>query len=317
MKANHRETRAKSQLEIDRINAETALIRSYVGWRKSVHDADLARLDHLIARYGSYETDQMRAEISLKKGAIDLRGLRQKVESLTDPQLRETMSANQIRDLELRLQDAESAYQRAKLNHVAALRKRDWLSVWDAQEAARSAVREATAQRMLYSIGGETYRLSLRQAQERYRYEKSRADDERQNAENETIRSPRDGRVFYHGRHGRQPKIGERVPGPDLFVIPIGPAREFEVEVPARLYDKFEIGQPVKFVAPALGLDPREGEVKRMSSSFMPSAAAEEEHFVRGTIGMPRKVFKMVIAFELAEEELDRGPPGITAYVDL
>ncbi|MDP6502858.1 MAG: biotin/lipoyl-containing protein [Planctomycetota bacterium] len=309
---------ANSQYTIEQINAETERIKAYVEWRKAIVDAEQERLNHIFERYVSYEVESTKAEIELKNAQIGLKNLESKLKDLTDPQFRETMSENQIRDLELKLAVAKANNRKAILSRIAALRKRDWLTVWDAQERMWAAQEKANRKRTLYSIGREAYRVKLSKAYVEFQEELNKQDSRRLLVGQEVIRAPREGRVFlWQNRWKGVPKVGERVYDEILFTMPIGRGRQFDLEVPVRYYNRFKVGQQIEFTAPALGQSPRQGTIRRIAPGFTRSRTEEEEHFVRGTVGLSEKVFRMVVEFQLSEEESEKGTPGITAYVDL
>ncbi|MBN1672783.1 MAG: hypothetical protein JXR37_17195 [Kiritimatiellae bacterium] len=311
------EIEAQSQFAIDTITAETQLIKAYIAWRKAKLEEERAKLDHLVARYVSYAPDITRTEVALAKAEIDLQNLEQLTQLRTDPYLRETMSVNQVKDLELRLEQARINHRSAQLSHTAEFRKRDWLAVWEKQEKTKEAEEKTLEQRVAYSIARERHRMAVYRAYDALQNRLHRLQDYELRIASENVPAPKDGRVFYAawGRRGR-PAVGGGVGGRAIFVMPLGTRREFEVEVPVRFHKIFEPGQPVSFVVPALGRDPRQGTVKRISH-FMPSESAAEERFIRGSVGEPEKVFRMVVAFDLKQDEINGGPPGITGYIDL
>jgi alkyl hydroperoxide reductase subunit AhpC len=119
------EVEARSQFAIDRINAETQLIRAYISWRKAKLDEERAKLDHLIARYVSYTPDITKTEVRLANAETDLRNLEEETRIRTEPYFRETMSVNQVKDLELRLALSRIGYRKAQVKRIAEFRKRN------------------------------------------------------------------------------------------------------------------------------------------------------------------------------------------------
>jgi len=307
---------AESQFVIDKINAESNLVKAYVRWKKAKVAQEQTRLAHLIARYVSYAPDITRAEVQVANSRIELDSLEAQTRIRTAPFYRDIMSLNQVRSLELRLALAEIGHAKAALKRIGDFRKRDWLSVWSAQEKMRAAEQDAFAERVAYSLAREKYQLDIQRAYDRRQRELDHIERHQRQLDSETIRAPRDGRVFYAKWRRRSPTVGERLDASELFVMPLGAQRQFEIEVPVRYHGRFEIGQSVPLVVPALGRTRRQGVVRRLSH-FMHGQAAWEQRVGRGTIGEPEKVFKMTLAFELRPDEIEKGVPGITAYVDL
>jgi hypothetical protein len=97
--------------------------------------------------------------------------------------------------------------------------------------------------------------------------------------------------------------------------MPIGGGRRFSVEVPARLYGGFKVGQKLSFVVPALSPRPREGTVTAVAAHVTDSA--ESRAAGAGAATEPEKVFLLTIGFDLADADADRVPTGTIAYVDI
>jgi hypothetical protein len=99
--------------------------------------------------------------------------------------------------------------------------------------------------------------------------------------------------------------------------MPVGPARQFTVEVPARFYGRFAPGQAVPCLVPSLGHGTINGRVLRVAAWFhapsLPSARGAAPTTALGT----EKVFGLTVALDFDDAQGERVPPGATASIDL
>ncbi|HYE05498.1 MAG TPA: hypothetical protein VEL07_08195 [Planctomycetota bacterium] len=308
---------AQANLALARIQADEQLSQAAVAWHRAALAVERARLDELVERLATDDEDLARRESELVRAQVRLARARHGAAELDDPALADGISEHARRARRLELARALLTEQAARLDVVAGARARDWITVATAHIATRSAERTAASARAAVSVARAGFQAALARAQNRYRDEVLRLRRHREQISDEVVRAPCAGRVYQRLTWGQPLRIGDDVHTMEPFQIPLGGGRQFTIEVPARFYGRFAAGDQIAFTAPALGAQARTGRILRVAGAFFDSAEAKDRIAERGTVGLPEKVFHLTVAFELAEHEIDRLPPGTTAYVDL
>ncbi len=309
---------ARANLAIARITAEKDLGGALVAWHLAAIQVEGARLERLVARYGTYDEYEALAEGDLGRAQIRWSQAQSEAADVDAPDTVSARSLNERMGIRLRLETARIARDRARLEHVSALRARDYLSTRDSEETVRAAEVRAASTRASYSVARSAFQAALSWAQVRYRDELNSRKWAREQLADERVIAPRDGRVYQRLQwNGRLLRVGDAVETWEPFMMPIGGGRQFIVEVPARLFGRFVVGDRVRITIPVLGPEPRDGSITKVGAYFSEGASAREEQATRGTIGVNERVFQLTIGFELDEREQDRAAPGTTAYVDL
>jgi multidrug efflux pump subunit AcrA (membrane-fusion protein) len=306
---------AQANLAISRINAERDLAKALVAWSSAARELDRARLDRLVERYATNDEQIAAALTALTQEEVKLGQAELRAQALDAQESLAGLSENERRSRRIALRQAEIARAQAQLTHIAAVRARNWLAVRESEEALELAQQQAASQRTSYSVARTNFQSSLASAQLRYRDELNKGRWARDQIADATVIAPRAGRVFQRLQsNSRLLRVGDELLSMEPFEIPIGTARNFTVEVPARLYGRYQVGAPIDFVIPALGLAPRRGTISIVGSYFAVSSADRADS---ASIAIPERVFMLTISFDLSEAEADKAPPGSTAYVDL
>lgn len=313
------EMRAAASLAQARTDAETTIAQALSTWRQSLQAAERARLDLAVAAIDVDGTEPVIAALADEtRSGIRQQLARARLAELDDAIAASAASAHELRARRLALTRAGLDLGSGRLKAVAERRGLDYLALREAQAAERDASERVDLDRAAYSIARLAAQQRLAGAQLAWRSEDKRQRWNRQQASGDVIRAPLAGRVFHRPRpDGRPLRVGDRVETADPFLIPLGNRRRFTVEVPARFYGRFTTGDAVTFTVPALGRGPRRGTVEAVAAWFADSVDARAERAVQGTVGAGEKIFLLTIGFELSADEIDRAPPGATAYVDL
>ena len=315
---------AEAGLAVARIEAEAELAKAYVAWRKATLAVDKARLRHLLARYGSYEAEQIGGDVQMAMANIDVTAKTRELTDIEDPSIRSAVSGHQIRDHRLSVEHARLAVRKTELGAAYAERQRDWLSVWQAMEDVDVAQDEADALRADYSLARENYHLTLARAHDQYQRSMDHGRRIIRRIDERTVHAPFSGRVFYHfddwpwrGREYRPLKTGRRLRTHHPFFMPKGIDREVRIEVPVRFYGRFAMDEEVPVHVPVLGLEAVKGTIRAISHHFHISELARDEYFVRGVVGAPPMVFTITVALALTDDQARAARPGVTAWMEI
>ena len=313
------EMRAAGALAQARSDAETTIAQAVSTWRQSLQGAERARLDLAVAAIDVDGTEPVVAAVAdLVRAEVRAQQAAARLAELDDAIAASATSAHDLRARRLAVATAGLDLTAARLGAVGARRGLDYLALREAQATERDAEERVDLDRAAYSIARLAAQQRLAQAQLAWRSDDKRQRSNRSQAAGEAIRAPLAGRVFHRPRpDGRPLRVGDRVEVADPFLIPLGNRRRFTVELPARFYGRFTAGDVLPFVVPALGHAARDGTVEAVAAWFADPADARAERAVRGTVGASEKIFLLTIGFALTDDELDRAPPGATAYVDL
>jgi len=310
-------TEADAMLGVARLNARNKLVKEFVAWRRSELLARKARINYLLERYLSYEIEETQADVAQQSAVLDLRDT-ERVATRAAADTTGFLSRHQKDKYALEHALGRIAWRQATLNSVAALRIRDWLNVREEEDAMLASRLEAYAGRLSYSAARAAYQVDMMRAMEVYRNAMRKHEEDSKVVTRNKLYAPRDGRVFYCSwdEHNRIAP-GRRIDSPDPLLMVDGNEWLFNVEVPARFYDRMHEGDTVTFTAPALDDRPRQGTIRWIAPYFQPREAAEGEREMRGSAGIPETVFEMRIAFAATGRDAGLTTPGLTAYLDV
>ena len=312
---------ATTELALNRIESEAKLAKAYIKWRKAVVEVQRARMEYLFARYVSYEEQQITGDVAWKKIQVALRAARNELADSEDPALRNSLSRQELRAARLKMQQAQLVEAKTQLTAVAAARSRDWMDVWTKQQLAYVAEQEADALRYDYSLEREEFALSLARAAVSYKDTMSEAQQLLDRVDEETVRAPVSGHVYYNldtwnGRDVRQLQTGRRIKTTQPFQMPVDFDREVRIEVPARFFERFQVGQEMPVHVSVLGAKPVTGKVQAISPYFHKSELDTEEYLARGTASRPPMVFTLTIGLELEHAQARKVHPGVMAWIE-
>jgi multidrug efflux pump subunit AcrA (membrane-fusion protein) len=303
--------KARAAYDVARIDAEDALEKALLAWHEAAVDATRARLERLVADWSEDSSGAAAAEAALSSAEVAYRRAERAAQGLDDPEAQQAWSRNDIASRRLDLELAAIGLDRARLAAAAKRRERDWLAQQDSYAAVEAADANAVAARSGCSAARAGMQAALSTAQVVLRQALDSQRRTRADIADEVVLAPRSGRVYHRLQWGWKPlAIGDTIWATELFAMPIGAGRKFSIEVPARLYRRFAVGQHVSFALPALSPEPREGTVLAVAAYFTRSAHAKANDD-------DEKVFLLTVGFELPEADLDRAPVGTIAYVDL
>lgn len=309
--------KASTNLVVARIEAEEVLAKSVDAWQQAVLAVDRAQLELVTARFVA--TDDRRSAAALRLAQADVTVARADEEAAEiDTPAVVAVSGQEVRRRRLEQALARLDLARSRINEILVVRERDWLRVLRKGEDVRTAEEAAQRARTDLIMARADYRAALDRAQERHRAEIFDAESDRLRHMDEEVRAPVDGVVFQNPAIGKDGlHVGRRLPHIEPFLIPIGNKRTVVFEVPARFYGRFQVGQELPVVIPALGLDPRQGTITTVAAYFLDSRAWRDEIRFAGAVGVAEKVFLLSVTFAFTDSELARVPPGATAHVDL
>ena len=279
-------------LSMARIEAESGLIAAYVTWQRGRMQAEKARLRYLVARYGSYELQQTRADVALSNARLGLEAARHEArDAISDDT--GFLSEHSKRDAVLAQDLSEVSYRKAELTAVAALRVRDWLGVQNGERAMAELLDAARAKRQAYRTACSKYRLDLHRAARKFRSFMDRYESKKKRMESLELVAPRAGRVFYAAGLGGAPRLGAKIERREAMIMPVGRQWQFDVRIPSRLYGEFKEGDEINFALPALGQELVRGRVFSVASYFEPGTSASSDEQLRGSLGGSAPVFRV------------------------
>lgn len=311
---------ARARFAAARAYAGKDLAKELLTWHKASIAVERARLERLVTRFGGNDEQEANAQVDLTRAEIAAEQAQCAAAELGDPDMLEALSLNERRQRALTLEQTKLARRRADVQRVATLRSRDWLAVTVAEEAERSSEEAAAGARESYSAARAAFEAALARATLRFNddLENDKLRGDRAASIDQEVLAPTTGRVYRTRMWTGKPiEIGEEIVTLEPFRMPLGGTRHFVIEVPARLDGRFTVGQDLPFTIPTLGAQPRIGKITKISPYVADATGGSDELTLRGTIGVPAKVFLMTISFALAEDEQVQAPPGTTAYVDL
>lgn len=313
--------RAAAETAIERIQADADVAEAYVAWRKAVLAVRRARLALLVERYGAF-AGEVKGTVDLELARIDTRAADRQVADYDDPGARYTVSSQQVRAARLRAKQKARGELRAAIGAVAALRQRNWLTVWESREAVMAAEQEAMGARDAYSLQRARRDLRLGRALDAYQRATDAARRKVREEERLTVRAPIDGQVYYHvddwGSRGRRPlRTGRRLRTTRPFYIPRDDARQLRLELPARFHARFTVGEGVQVVLPVLGHEPVDGKVAAISRHLHVGELAAEAFQMSGVVGTLPRVFTLMVDLDLDPEQARRVPPGVTGWLEV
>jgi hypothetical protein len=313
----HKVMNASTQLMVARLEAEEALARSVEAWQQAVLAVDKAQLELVTARFVTNDDRSFAATLRLTQAVATLARADEEAAEIDTPAV-VAVSGQEVRRRRLEQALARIDIARSRINEVAALRERDWLRVLRKAEDVRAAEEAAQRARTDLIMARANYRAALDRGQERYRADMFSAESDRLNHMDEEVRSTVSGVVFQNPAMGNDSlRVGQRIPHPEPFIIPVGNRRTVTFEVPAHFYGRFHVGQELPVVIPALGLTPRQGSISMVASYFLDSRAWRDELRFAGAVGVAEKIFLLSVTFTFTDSELAQVPPGATAHVDL
>jgi len=306
----------RTNLAVAKIEAENALIKSYVAWRQASLSADRSRLEYLLERYSSFERELLQAEQKQQAAILTHEQAQREANSISADRTG-FVSQHQRQEVDLVAQLAAITLRREHLNSISALRARDWLIVREHENKTLDDRRQAQAARQDYSRARITYQLAVTAAVDGFRaymrgYHERRRDETRR-----ILYAPQDGRLFFSDRGAGVPKIGQQAQRAEAFLMPTTLEWEVELVVPPRFYDRFAIGSAVSLVVPALDHEPRRGIVTLVSPYFEVTAQAFEDALLRDVVGSLEPIFYVRVRFSLRQDEIHKVSPGLTAFLDI
>jgi hypothetical protein len=312
------EMMAAARLAQARADALASLAGALSDWRAATQAAERARLDLHIALLEGSDSRQVASAAAVVRAEVALRRAHTAAEELSAPGGSTAYSTDERERRRNELARAEQAVRRAVIEATAARRSTDHVIVVQARAGVLDSEDDLDDQRGKYLIARLQGQQQVAGAQLAWRDEHARQKGNREQATGETLRAPRDGRVFQRpDQQGRLVRIGDRLEGREAFIMPLDDRRILEVEVPARFYNRFTVGSTVPVTVPTLGQEPRVATVVAVAAYFADPVGAKDERTSHGSVGVPERVFRLSMEIELTADDARRAPPGSTAYVDL
>lgn len=313
-----------SELKVARMEALSALRDAYAAWQASQTTIARARLVHLVERYGSFDQQQIAGDVALVQARIALGESRHALSDLEAAAEADIVSVHEVREGRLEVDQAVLRLQKQEVAAAASLRMRDWITVWEKQEASGIAYEKADELRSAYSLQREEYQLAMARAQDNYQSKQDHAQRLRVKKEEEIVRAPFDGRVFYNfdDASWRTPryrplKIGRRLRTTYPFYMPVDDRRVIRLEVPLRFYRRLSEGADVAVHLSVFGGRPVAGKVLEASPFFHPPRVGADEYVARGMLGVPPMVFSVTIGLDLPDNDASQVPYGVLAWIHL
>jgi len=307
---------AKADLELARQQADADLAKARVEARKAVLDAERARITWLLAAFASIDLDSAEARAAATSARIARGNAAEKHAAAADPAVAIGLSEHARRDLVRDLAVARLKERQSELTLAAATHGRDALATWSTHAAWLDSESAAQLARAAESMAMERHALTLGMAADAYQQALRQTRWQKAQIADEEVRAPIAGRVYHRLMDDGKPlTVGSPVRARELARIPIGPRRQFVIEVPARFYGRFASGQTISFMAPSVAAEPLTGEIAAVAACFVAPSALKDA--ASRAVGLAEPVFTVTIAFTLPDHLVELAPPGITAYVDL
>lgn len=299
------------QTELDIARAEVALSKALIEERRQDFEAELERSTGISEVVTRSRVGLGQAELRLA-AAVDER------DELLAVAARATTTDRRRLAAQRAVTRAERGRHRARLQLAAAEQSRDRLAIRRAELAAT----KARQQRVVAEHGLSQARLQaqsqLAQARQRADRQYRRARRQRRSAEALVLRAPVAGQV-YHQPNGWQPlRVGHRLRVRAPFFMPRGPERRLRLEVPARYWGRFRVGQELPVRIPSLGLDTILGQVTVIDEALRFSDEVIDEIILQlGTASIPERVFSLVVDLDPAALGDRHLVPGTLAWIEV
>ncbi len=315
---DRREAVARNRFDIARLAADAERNTARVSWREAELELDHRRLDLLAERLVVDEERQVSGRVALRQAELARDAAREDLERTRLAWNAGTASAHALLAAESKLALTGIALRRSGLQAAEDHRSRDWLGIWNKQEALHQAEAAAHASRLAWGRQRMAAGLAERRAADALDGELRECARIRRRQAGLVMKAPITGRVFHAtDDRGRPIRIGGRLRTPIPFFMPDGPARQLRLEVPVHLFGRYRAGMPVTVHVPALGADPLIGTVARVFPYFHTGAAARGGQLPADRVATPRRVFTVVIDLPVDAAIARQLPPGVTAWTEL
>ena len=301
---------ARSLLRIDTLKAESDRTDARIAWRKSVHEAQQARIEYLLDRFAAISEATVSSEIALVDADIAMTEAGIEYAKYQDPAIRATISSQKHEELAHAVTRSEIAWRQARLEHIASLRSRDWIKIGTSQQKQADKLFAADSKRLDFRLAQDRFSIDLGSAQRDYQKRIEELRWERRRLAASEMRAPVAGTIYYRPQYeGQEIKPGTNVNYGPLFSIPIGSQRKITLEIPTQFYDRFANGDIVPLRLPALGGEAIKATVQNIGGAFEFAAPDDPSSTAQ--------IFTLTLSFSDADTDGVTVPPGTTGYLDL
>ena len=312
-----KEELAQKNFELQQIRsvAQQTQVRQRV--ERASLDLRADQYELLVMQYGRDSVGEERAAAAVVLAELDQTTAQDHLAQQQAQFAQGIVSSQAVSAAQARAQRSAIQLRRSQLNEVAARRGTDRVSLW--QQRSKIQQREDTFLQAQHDLALER----LKQAQNHhrswhsYQREMDRATKQRRQWEQLTLRAAVDGPVYYAWNRYRPIEIGGRLLTSYPLMQPRSTKRHVRVLVSAHRYGSLEQGDDVQIYIPLLGADPVVGEVSLVERHFHIPESANDDILIAGEVGVPERVFGVVVV--LNEEQLAgrHVPPGTSAWMVL